>query len=146
MRIKPYHLKVYITNQYAYAQVIRMLDGHVMAAASTKEKALREGLQSATDVTACAKVRSAVLSSKCPCSASGHGGIPLKPRPVHWPARATLAELRSAPRGQVGEALAERVKTRGVDGVHWKRNPGQKFHGRIAAVITAIREHGVPTV
>ena len=42
--LKPYHLKLYFSNKYSYAQIIRQGDGHIVAAASTIEKALREQL------------------------------------------------------------------------------------------------------
>ena len=42
--LKPYHLKLYFSNKYSYAQIIRQGDGHIVAAASTIEKALRQQL------------------------------------------------------------------------------------------------------
>lgn len=46
--LKPYQLKLFFSNKYSYAQIIRS-DGHVVAAASSLEKALRESLQSTSD-------------------------------------------------------------------------------------------------
>lgn len=43
-KLKPYHLKLFFSNKYSYAQIIRSGDGHIVAAASTVEKALRESL------------------------------------------------------------------------------------------------------
>ena len=42
--------------------------------------------------------------------------------------------------------LAERAKQAGIDGVHWQRKPGQRYHGRIAALITSMQEVGVKLV
>jgi hypothetical protein len=47
--VKPYHLKLCLSNRYATAQVIRMADGHIVAAASSMEKALRESLHNGVD-------------------------------------------------------------------------------------------------
>jgi ribosomal protein L18 len=46
----------------------------------------------------------------------------------------------------VGEQLAQRAKAAGVDGVHWRRKPGQKYHGRIAALISSMQTAGVKLV
>lgn len=53
---KPYHVKLLISNKYAYGQIVNMLDGNIVAAASTIEKGLREGLTcSAVSKEACTK-------------------------------------------------------------------------------------------
>ena len=48
-----HHLKLFLSNKNVYAQIVG--DGKVMAAASTVEKALAEGLQSKSDAAACQK-------------------------------------------------------------------------------------------
>ena len=54
--LKDLQLKLFISNKYAYAQIVRMSDGNIVAAASTIEKTAREGLAgSAVDRTACSK-------------------------------------------------------------------------------------------
>ncbi len=53
--VKPHHLKIFLSNRYAYAQIVRVADGHIVAAASTIEKGLKEGLQSAADKMACSR-------------------------------------------------------------------------------------------
>jgi len=49
--LKPYSLKLFLSNKYTYAQIVRKADGHIVAAASTIEKALQEGLASLSDTT-----------------------------------------------------------------------------------------------
>lgn len=54
MNVKPLQLKLFFSNKYAYAQIVRMLDGNIVAAASTIEKGTREGLTgSGVDKEAC---------------------------------------------------------------------------------------------
>ena len=42
--LKPYQLKLNFSNKFSYAQILRSEDGHILAAASTIEKDLRESL------------------------------------------------------------------------------------------------------
>lgn len=53
--IKPAKLRLYISNKYAYAQIIRSIDGNIVAAASTIESSLKEELKnlSLVDKNAC---------------------------------------------------------------------------------------------
>ena len=54
--LKALQLKLFLSNRYAYAQIVRSLDGRIVAAASTLEKGAREGLAgSAVDRAACSK-------------------------------------------------------------------------------------------
>jgi len=48
-RTKPYILKLFFSNRYSYAQVLRSSDGNILAAASTIEKDLRTTLTSTSD-------------------------------------------------------------------------------------------------
>ncbi|CAD7696349.1 unnamed protein product [Ostreobium quekettii] len=41
----PYHLKLFMSNKYTYAQVLRVLDGHIVASASTHERSTRAALE-----------------------------------------------------------------------------------------------------
>lgn len=59
-RLKPHHLRLFFSNKYAYAQVFRIADNNVVAAASTIEKGLQDGLQSLSDKQAAAKVGAVV--------------------------------------------------------------------------------------
>lgn len=90
---------LFLINEFVYAQVVRQADGRIVAAASSIEKALAEGLPSTSDKDACSKV---------------------------------------------GSELAQRAVQAGLDGVQWLRKPGQHYHGRIAALITAMQEGGLP--
>lgn len=54
--IKELQLKLFISNKYAYAQIVRASDGNILAAASTIEKTAKDGLTgSAVDKTACSR-------------------------------------------------------------------------------------------
>jgi ribosomal protein L18 len=47
---------------------------------------------------------------------------------------------------RVGELLAERAKQAGLDGVHWRRKHGEKFHGKRKALIEGMKEAGLPLI
>jgi ribosomal protein L18 len=54
--LKELQLKLFISNKYVYAQILRASDGNILAAASTIEKSARDSLiGSAVDKTACSK-------------------------------------------------------------------------------------------
>lgn len=57
---KPHHLKMFFSNKYIYGQIVRMADGHIVAAASTIEPALREGLTAAGTSASCSAAASRV--------------------------------------------------------------------------------------
>ncbi|KAI3438530.1 hypothetical protein D9Q98_000958 [Chlorella vulgaris] len=59
-------------------------------------------------------------------------------------AGASLSCLQAASR--VGELLAERAKQAGLDGVHWRRKHGEKFHGKRKALIEGMKEAGLPLI
>ena len=44
VRPKPYHLKLFFSNKFTYAQVVRTVDGHIVACASTIENIIRENV------------------------------------------------------------------------------------------------------
>lgn len=46
----------------------------------------------------------------------------------------------------VGEALAKRAAEKGIDGVEWKRKRGQRYHGKIAALLTSMNSNGLKLV
>ena len=71
-RTKPFVLKLFFSNRYSYAQILRRLDGNIVAAASTIEKDLRTTLDSTSDK----EVRQASHSRTCcpsACPAFGRG-------------------------------------------------------------------------
>ena len=47
--LKPYHLKLFFSNKYSYAQIVRKSDGNIVAAASSIERTLRETLPKTSD-------------------------------------------------------------------------------------------------
>lgn len=99
--LKPYSLKLFLSNKYTYAQIVRKADGHIVAAASTIEKTLQDGLASLSDKTGSSRV---------------------------------------------GETLAKRAVEKGIDGVEWKRKRGQRYHGKIAALLTSMNTNGLKLV
>ena len=48
-KLKPYDLKLFFSNRYTYAQIVRNIDGHIVASASTIEKGLRDQQHSGAD-------------------------------------------------------------------------------------------------
>ena len=65
--VKPFRLHMFFSNKYAYAQVVRVADGNVVASASTIEAATRESLKAAGVSTSCVEAagRCGVLSRCC---------------------------------------------------------------------------------
>jgi ribosomal protein L18 len=47
---------------------------------------------------------------------------------------------------RVGELLAQRAVAAGIDGVSWQRKQGQKYHGRVASLITQMQDSGLKLV
>ena len=131
--LRPYQLKLFLSNQYAYAQIMRAVDNHVVASASTIEKPVREGLQSTLDVTACGR------------------WAPRSQKDLHLPLQLALACSPdtfhvSLSLSRVGEVLAQRAKDAGIEGVQWRRKPGQRYHGRLAALVDGIQRAGIKLV
>jgi ribosomal protein L18 len=46
--------------------------------------------------------------------------------------------------GVIGGILAKRALEKRVEAVHWERKHGQKYHGKIAAVIDSMKAAGLP--
>ena len=47
---------------------------------------------------------------------------------------------------RVGELVAQRAQQVGLTGVHWPRRRGERFHGKRAALINAMRAAGLPLI
>lgn len=45
--------------------------------------------------------------------------------------------------GRIGEAVAQRAQQAGVGAVQWQRKRGQRYHGKVAALIEALKAQGV---
>ncbi|KAK9909005.1 hypothetical protein WJX75_005974 [Coccomyxa subellipsoidea] len=71
---KPHILKLFLSNKYTYAQILRKSDGNVLAAASTIEKDLRKDCPSTSDKPA------SVLVGKLLAERAQQAGISA----VHW--------------------------------------------------------------
>ena len=102
---QPFHLKAFFSNRNVTAQIVRMADGHIVAAASTVEKAERDAAKAAS---------------------------------------ASTSDAAAAAR--VGELLAARAAAAGLDGVHWARRRGERYHGKRKALVDAMRAAGLPLV
>lgn len=48
--------------------------------------------------------------------------------------------------GRVGELVAQRAQQAGLSGVHWPRRRGERFHGKRAALVNAMRAAGLTLV
>lgn len=92
-------LKLFLSNQNVYGQVVQRGRG-VVAAANTLERALKEQFvgRSRTDKRAAA---------------------------------------------DIGTILGSRIKAANLDAVHWDRRRGEKYHGKIAALLEAVKGEGV---
>lgn len=44
----------------------------------------------------------------------------------------------------IGELLAQRAKAAAIDSVSWQRKQGQRFHGKVEALLTAMQSSGLP--
>lgn len=57
VKFRPHQVKLFFSNKFVYGQIIRLVNGEhsVVAAASTIEKGLQEGLESKSDKAACVR-------------------------------------------------------------------------------------------
>ena len=46
----------------------------------------------------------------------------------------------------MGQLLAERAAAQQVTAVHWERKRGQKYHGKIASLLLAMKTGGLPLI
>ena len=58
LALQPYHLTTFFSNKYAYAQIVRMADGHIVATASTVEPQTKEALAAAGTSPSCSQAAS----------------------------------------------------------------------------------------
>lgn len=124
----PFAVKLWTTNQHATAQVLRLADGAVVAAASTAERGLRgEG-------GASLRPTKEVRQGEREGSWAGRGKEEAADR-RHPSSRQTCARL--------GALLAERAAAAGVSAAAWRRARGQRYHGRAAELLGAARAAGL---
>ncbi|KAK2079692.1 hypothetical protein QBZ16_002087 [Prototheca wickerhamii] len=100
VKFRPHQVKLFFSNKFVYGQIIRLVNGEhaVVAAASTIEKGLQEGLESKSDKAACVRV---------------------------------------------GQVLAERAQEKGITSASWPRKKGQRYHGKVAALLDSFQQSGV---
>jgi ribosomal protein L18 len=60
---KLHHLKIFFSNQYCRAQIVRTTDNHIVADACSWEPALKKALQSTSDKVQHANLWSRMLST-----------------------------------------------------------------------------------
>lgn len=69
---------MFFSNKHVVSQIVRMADGHIVAAASTVEPALRDALKAAGTSASCSAAASSVGEALAQrAQAAGLGG-------VHW--------------------------------------------------------------
>ena len=140
-------LKIYFSNQYAYAQVMRMPGGHIVASASSIEKVRGRGQQHACVGSSPVFTSESSKRQRRWGTACGIWSLGQQDRLMaHWlqDLRTSMTSRANVAASQlVGQRLGERVVAAGVSSVHWDRKVGQRCHGRIKAVLEALQAHGV---
>lgn len=135
---KPYILRLFLSNKYSYAQIMHKPQGHIVAAASSLEKTLREELPSTSDQQVCGGssttrlwLWSSLFYSQPGSSSKSMHAAKIVPRVVQASKK-------------VGQLLAERARGAGVPAVHWARKHGQRYHGRIKELLQSMTQAGLP--
>lgn len=77
---------------------------------------------------------------RCCCSGGQFGPAPSPAVLRNEPPACPLPTARC---GRIGEAVAQRARQAGVDAVQWQRKRGQRYHGKVAALIEALKAQGV---
>lgn len=97
---QPYHLKMFFSNKHVVGQVVRMADGHIVAAASTVEAVQREALKAAGTSGSCKEAAGQVgqlLAQRV--QAAGISGVHWRRRhgeQYHGKRQALIESLRAA--------------------------------------------------
>ena len=91
----------------------------------------------------CCWQRNACGAAWCPSTVQGVHCVVVH---ASWACRRPRAVRPQAAATVVGELLARRAHQAAVDGVHWERKRGQRYHGKIAALLTAMKAGGLPLV
>jgi ribosomal protein L18 len=147
-RVQAFRLRLFFSNKYAYAQIWRLADNQVVAAASTIEPPVREALQQAGVTPSCQEAAARYGAWAIPvqylfalCSIC----LSLKQYHRWWFSGGDHALPPWMP-CRVGQLLAERAKQAGLEGVHWQRQHGERYHGKRRALIEAMKTAGLPLV
>ena len=136
----PHALRVHFSNRYVYAQIVRASDGHVVASASTIERGFDE---------ASGTIGRARGGGGPPSRGFGFGGEAAKAvadAGSHGvdARRVSRSDKRAA--AYVGKTLAERAKAAEVERVRWNRPYGQRYHGKVRAVLEELVGGGIDVV
>lgn len=160
--LQPHHLKMFFSNKYIYGQIVRMADGHIVAAARRVHPGF--GGWAAREETLLPRPCDAMPGTSAVAACAGYCrwscGCLLLPPPHHptLPCSTIEPALRegltaagtsascSAAASRVGEVLAQRAQQAGLAGVHWQRPHGQRYHGKRKALIEALRGAGLPLI
>lgn len=105
--LKPHQLKLFLSNKFVYAQVVRQADGRIVAAASSIEKALAEGLPSTSDKDACSKCAALTRTRNQRPPARLPSAPPNPPAPARPPQGRQRAGAASGPSRPGRSAVAE---------------------------------------
>lgn len=122
----PHALRVHFSNRYVYAQIVRASDGHVVASASTIERGFDEA--------------SGTIGRPRGVS-GGEGGAARAVVDAAATRRVSRSDKRAA--AYVGKTLAERAKAAEVERVRWNRPYGQRYHGKVRAMLEELVGGGV---
>lgn len=129
----PHALRVHFSNRYVYAQIVRASDGHVVASASTIER----GFDASTGTIGRPRAGGG--------AGDGFGGRAAKAAADAVDARrVSRSDKRAA--AYVGKTLAERAKAAEVERVRWNRPYGQRYHGKVRAVLEELVGGGIDVV
>ena len=133
----PHALRVHFSNRYVYAQIVRASDGHVVASASTIER----GFDASTGTIG--RPRGGWgpghgFGGEAAKAAADAGSHAADAR------RVSRSDKRAA--AYVGKTLAERAKEAEVERVRWNRPYGQRYHGKVRAVLEELVGGGIDVV
>lgn len=157
---------MFFSNKNVVAQVVRMADGHIVAAASTHEAAAKEALKAAGTSTSCVAAARAIgeaLAQRAKVGATGRaaGGAvqPAGGAAAAWRlhARLPVILLCAAPSLPPPTACCPLPALRllclpllrqaaGLSGVHWRRRHGETYSGKRKELIESLRAAGMPLV
>jgi len=145
VRIKPYRLLLFTSNRFNYAQVLRKV-----------RRCRGYSLRSVIDVGAfqhACFTPYIMLSSLyyfSPLQQDGH--IMCSASTIEKDIKNKLASVSQSASNKeagalVGSLIAERALGAGITGVEWNpKQSGQRYHGRIKAIVDAMRKSGLPLI
>ena len=73
----------------------------------------------------------------------GHNAMAVANEASVQRARISVSRIQAAA-AEVGELVAERAAGSKVAAVHWARKQGQRYHGKIAALLQSMQAAGLP--